>query len=55
MTNGWIALIATVIVAIGIMVLVGGDDTQCGTYTTKRCGPGDLRPPPTPPLPPSMR
>ena len=54
MSKAWIALIVVVIVAVGMMVVVGGDDAECGTYTTKRCGPGDL-PPRPPPLPPGMR
>jgi hypothetical protein len=46
----WIAVIAAIAVAVGVMVFVGGGDADCGTPTTAPCGPRDQ-----PPIPPSMR
>ena len=54
MSKAWITLIVIVIVAVGIMVVVGGDNAECGTPTTRQCGPGNL-PPDPPPIPPGLR
>jgi len=53
-SKAWITVIVIVIVAVGIMVVVGGDNAECGTPTTRQCGPGNL-PPDPPPIPPGLR